>query len=271
MTEPTAAAAPAAPATPEHSGSAQAGPHVASALYRQVVLVDRQAHAGRRVQPVRDWRIATEMNAVMVTASEFLAAAREFPIAFVAVGAGPDGKAQISAVILLGLRERENLLVGSDGSWGARFLPAFLRRYPFAYLRGADERYSLAVDAAWPGFSTETGEPLFDAQGEISEHLAAVMKFLDAFEEDAARTRHFCERLVQLDLLRGGEIKGQLPDGTAVEATGFYMIDEAKLRALPDDTVLELHRSGALALIHAHLLSMGQVESLAGRLQQRAR
>ncbi|MCK6425877.1 MAG: SapC family protein [Burkholderiaceae bacterium] len=265
MTEPTAAA----PAAPDTPGNAQAGPNVASALYRQVVLVDRQAHARRRVQPVRDWRIAAEMNAVLVTGSEFAAAAREFAIAFVPVGPGGDGKPQVSPVVLLGLRERENLLVTPQGGWDARFLPAFLRRYPFAYVRGTDERFSLAVDAAWPGFGEQEGEPLFDAQGEITAHMAALLKFLDAFEEDAARTRRFCERLVQLDLLRGGEIKGQLADGSAVEATGFYMIDEAKLRALPDETVLELHRSGALALIHAHLVSMGQVEALAARLQQR--
>lgn len=267
MTDPTAAA----PAAPERHGPDAAGLQVASALYRQVVLVDRQAHARRRVQPVRDWRIAAGMNAVLVTASEYVTAAREFPIAFVPFGPGPDGRQRVSSVILLGLREHENLLVTPEGHWDARFLPAFLRRYPFAYVRGQDERLSLAVDAAWPGLGDQEGEALFDDRGEITEHLAAVLKFLDAFEEDAARTRHFCERLVQLDLLRGGEIKGQLPDGSPVEATGFYMVDEAKLRALPDETVLELHRSGALALIHAHLLSMGQVEALAARLHRRGR
>jgi hypothetical protein len=34
--------------------------------------------------------------------------------------------------------------------------------------------------------------------------------------------------------------------------------------------VLELHRNGVLALLHAHLLSMGQVQGLASRLLKRS-
>lgn len=256
---------------PRPNGAAQPAPATpsANALYREVVLVDRHAHAGKRVQPVTDWRIAAEMNAVFLTGAEFPAAARELPIAFVPVGRGADGKPQVNPVVLTGLRERENLLVTADGRWDAGFLPAFLRRYPFAYVRTESERFSLAVDIAWPGFNDSEGQPLLTEQHEPSPFLAEMMKFLDAFEEESARTRRVCERLVELDLLRGGEINGQTADGQPVQASGFFMIDEAKLRALPDEAVLELHRSGVLALIHAHLVSMGHIEGLARRLNAR--
>lgn len=238
-------------------------------LYREVVLVDRHSHAGKRVLPVTDWRIAAEMNAVFITGAEFPAAARELPIAFVPVGRGADGKPQVTAVVLTGLRERENLLVSAEGRWDAGFLPAFLRRYPFAYVRSEGERFSLAVDVAWPGFNDREGQPLLTEQHEPSAFLAEMMKFLDAFEEESARTRRFCDRLVELDLLRGGEINGQSADGQPVQAHGFFMVDEAKLRALPDEAVLELHRNGVLGLIHTHLVSMGHVEGLARRLNAR--
>jgi hypothetical protein len=51
---------------------------------------------------------------------------------------------------------------------------------------------------------------------------------------------------------------------------GFSVVDEEKLRALPDATVLELHRSGALGLIQAHLLSLGNAPRLLERLAPRA-
>ena len=35
---------------------------------------------------------------------------------------------------------------------------------------------------------------------------------------------------------------------------------------LPDEAVLELHRSGLMAVIHAHRVSMGHVQTLAARL-----
>lgn len=257
--------------SPRPNGADHPGPATlpAAALYRDVVLVDRNSHAGKRVQPVTDWRIAAEMNAVFLTGAEFPAASRELPIAFVPVGRGADGKPQVTPVVLTGLRERENLLVTAEGRWDAGFLPAFLRRYPFAYVRSEGERFSLAVDAAWPGFNDSEGQPLLTEQHEPSPFLAEVMKFLDAFEEESARTRRFCDRLVELDLLRGGEINGQTADGQPVQASGFFMIDEAKLRALPDAAVLELHHNGVLGLIHTHLVSMGHIEGLARRLNAR--
>jgi len=251
--------------SPRPNGAAQS----AAGLYREVVLVDRHAHAGKRVQPVTDWRIAAEMNAVFLTGAEFAAAARELPIAFVPVGRGADGKPQVTPVVLTGLRERENLLVTAEGRWDSGFLPAFLRRYPFAYVNTEGERFSLAVDAAWPGLNDHEGQPLLNEQHEPSAFLAEMMKFLDAFEEESARTRRLCDRLVELDLLRGGEINGQTAGGQPVQASGFFMIDEAKLHALPDAAVLELHRNGALGLIHTHLLSMGHIDGLARRLNAR--
>nr|WP_286180956.1 SapC family protein [Leptothrix sp. C29] len=72
--------------------------------------------------------------------------------------------------------------------------------------------------------------------------------------------------MVALDLLRGGEIRGEIAGGRRLNATGFFMIDEQRLATLPDEAVLELHRSGLMALIHAHRVSMGHVQTLAARL-----
>jgi hypothetical protein len=240
-----------------------------SLLYRALVLFDRKRHATHRLQPVRDWSIARELSAVMLTAAEFPIASREFAIAFVPTGRDAANQVQVTPVALLGLRERENLFVRPDGGWDARYLPAFLRRYPFAYLRTGEEQLSLAVDESWSGFGAVEGEALLDAEGQPSELLRAQMSLLDHFEQSVARTRVLGQKLVELDLLRGGSIQGQLANGTPVKAEGFFMVDEEKLRALPDAAVLELHRNGLLGVIHAHLLSMGQVETLAERMAQR--
>ncbi len=237
-----------------------------SVLYRQPVLLTREQHAGQRVVPVRDWRVARRLNAIPVTAIEFFEAAREFPIAFVPAGQDPQGRVQVSPVILLGLREGENLFVSSDGDWQATYLPAFLRRYPFAYASTDEGTLNLVVDAAWPGFGGASGDEVLDAAGEPTPVLQAVRQLLDNFERETVRTRVLCDRLVALDLLRGGEIQGVLPDGQPLNAGGFYMIDEARLATLPDEAVIELHRLGLLGLIHAHRVSMGHVQTLARRL-----
>lgn len=238
-------------------------------LYRQLTLLDRDRHAPLRITPVQDWRFVRGLNAVSVTVTEFLDVAREYPIAFVPVEHGADGQPQITPVALLSLRANDNAYVGPDGGWTARYLPAFLRRYPFTYVRNDVDGLSVALDDGWAGYSTTEGERLFDDAGQPSDYLQAMVQLLDRFEEDSVRTRALCARLVQLELLRSGEVKGRLDNGMDVNAAGFFMVDEAKLQALPDEVVLELHRSGALALIHAHLLSMGQVQAVADRLIQR--
>lgn len=237
-----------------------------SVLYRQPVPVTREQHAGHRVEPVRDWRVAQGLNAVPLTAIEFIEAAREFPIAFVPAGQDGQGRVQVSPVVLLGLREGENLFVGPAGEWQATYLPAFLRRYPFAYAATDEGTLNLVVDAAWPGFGGASGEEVLDAAGEPTPVLQAVLQLLDNFERETVRTRVLCDRLVALNLLRGGEIQGALPDGQPLSAGGFYMIDEARLATLPDEAVIELHRLGLLGLVHAHRVSMGHVQTLARRL-----
>jgi hypothetical protein len=56
-----------------------------------------------------------------------------------------------------------------------------------------------------------------------------------------------------------------LPDGNQLVVDGFFSLDEAKLSALPDATVLELHKNGALALIHAQQISLGHMRRLVER------
>lgn len=242
----------------------------ATGFYRQPTLLDRTKHQNLRMKPSSFWHLVRDMNAVFITGMEFPDVSREFPIAFVPTDRDAQGRAHVAPVALMGLRQNENLYVNPDGSWAARYAPAFLRRYPFAYTRLAEDQVGIVFDAAFEGFGQTEGELVLDEQGEPTEFFKNMREFLDRFEEESQRTRLMCDRLVELELLRGGEINGQLADGKTVKADGFFMIDEEKLRKLPDEVVLELHRNGVLALLHAHLLSMGQVNQLADRLLRRS-
>lgn len=240
-----------------------------SALYKNPVLLDRNEHRGKRIKQVADFSAAREMNAVFVNVVEFADCAKEFPVAFLASpGPDADSKPVVNPVVLLGLREAENLFV--EGTrWDARYIPAFVRRYPLAYAKSAEDRVSVVVDAAWPGFNDSEGELLVDDRGEATEYLKKYMAFLDEFEREAGRTRTFCEQLVELDVLRGAEVNGQLAEGVPLKVEGFFAVDEQRLLALPDAKLLELVKSGALALIHAHMLSMSNVQRLFERLAPR--
>ena len=48
-----------------------------------------------------------------------------------------------------------------------------------------------------------------------------------------------------------------LPDGQTLTVEGFKLVDEDKLRALPEPIVIELHRNGMLMLMNLHIASLG--------------
>jgi hypothetical protein len=99
--------------------------------------------------------------------------------------------------------------------------------------------------------------------------LQQAIRFLDEFERQMQQTQVACRRIVELGLLKPVNIDLKLPDGQNFNATGLQVVDEAKLRELPPDTAAELLRNGLMLLLHAHLISSGNVNRLGERLAVR--
>ncbi|AWK84925.1 hypothetical protein DEW08_00890 [Azospirillum thermophilum] len=76
------------------------------------------------------------------------------------------------------------------------------------------------------------------------------------------RTQEFARQLADLNLLKSWAIQTNGVDGQPQILDGLSIVDARKLAQLPDEAVLSLFRSGALAWIHAHLLSLGTVPAL---------
>jgi hypothetical protein len=238
-------------------------------LYRNPVPLDADEHRHKRLLPLTDYSIAGAMHASYIGIDEFALAALEYVIMFIDTAAESGGRAQVSPAVLLGMTPGENLMV--EGTrWTARYVPAFIRRYPFKTTDTGDPAtVSVLVDDAWSGFSDTQGEPLFEADGRPTPTLRSVLESIDRFEADALRTREFCAKLVQHDLLREMKADATLPSGQTLSVKGFYAIEEAALRSLPERTVLELHRDGSLAMMYAHILSLAHLRPLIERKAQR--
>ncbi|HJV63638.1 MAG TPA: SapC family protein [Albitalea sp.] len=238
-----------------------------SALYRQPELLDSKLHRDKKLQGLTDYSVAKGMHAVFLTATEFPPASLDLPIIFIHTGERlANGKAMVSPVALLGVTPNENLRVDDAGRWQGRYVPAFIRRFPFltAGVQGSDAP-AVFVDVSWPGFSDTEGEPLFDAEGRPTDALKRAIDFLQRFDEEQRRTRAFCERLVELDLLKEMEADAKLPSGEDLKVQGILAVDEDKLRGLPDKTVVELHRNGMLMLMQTQLISMNNMRELIER------
>jgi SapC len=187
------------------------------------------------------------------------------PILFV-----PDAKQQPSPVALLGLRRDENLFVEADGHWSGNYIPAFVRRYPFVLIEsGTPNELTVGIDAAYPGFNTEVGEPMFTEDGTEGPGLKRAIEFLNAYRIEATRTADFVAQLQRLDLLIPRGINIALKDGSKFALEGFFVVDEARLGKLDEKEAGNLVRSGHMGWIYMHLLSIHNIADLSSRLDPR--
>jgi hypothetical protein len=230
-------------------------------IYDRVVPVNRQTHRHTSVRKIASFAFAAELNTVPIVDVEFARVALEAPVVFARTETG------LVSLALMGTAERKNAFVGPDMQWTGRYVPAFLRRYPFVFsVEQGNDRMTLCMDESFEGLNTDNrGERMFDADGNATTYLETVLRFMEEYQATFNRTQAFCDRLEERDLLEEARIDYRLSDGTQGVVSGFLRVSADKLRALGDDVLGDMVRSGEMDLIQAHLLSLMNAESLVTR------
>ena len=231
-------------------------------IYERAVPVNQNQHRDLAVKTGGDYGFAKKVNSVPLLAAEFEPACAEYAIVF----AGQEK--EITPVVLLGIRDQENLYVDDKGGWHAKYIPAFVRRYPFVFSSDdKGETFTLCVDEDYHGVNRDgVGERLFDSAGERTQYLKTVLGFLQAYQAQFVATRAFCQRLVELNLLEAMMAEFTLRSGQRMTLGGFMSVNRQKLRALPGETLARLASLGELDLIYAHLHSQRNFTATAERV-----
>jgi hypothetical protein len=238
-------------------------------FYERPVPLNREAHKDLRIKQNLNLAFSAKAHSTPLAAVEFPLAAHSFPILF--AGDNPD---DLNPIVLLGIRQNENLMVDEEGRWtpGA-YIPAFIRRYPFVLAEREEgsedgDNFAVFLDEAYEGFSTEEGNRLFNEDGSDTAVLQQAVGFLGEFQQHITRTREFMKRLKDLDLLIERNIEVRMP-GKDTVINGLYVVDEQKLYGLDSDTLYALMQDGMLVWIFAHLFSLTQLEQLVQRMHER--
>lgn len=233
------------------------------AFYRKVVALNSEAHRNLKFAADKaTFTFARDTTAVLMAGVEFAEAAREYPIVFIR---GQDQK--MRPVALLGVRSGENLFVDEEGKWDARYIPAFVRRYPFVMAEGgAQGQLIVCIDENCQALNTEHGELLIDEAGRLQPRMTEIMQFLQNFQQEFARTELLMGQLDELGLFVQQGARFDTPAGETFQLNDFYLIDEAKFGQIADDKLPPLFRSGALGMVYLHLASLGNMRKLLDRL-----
>ena len=231
-------------------------------VYENAVPVSHARHGNWSVEAEADFAFSKSINSVPLTAVEFSSAAAEYVIIF----AG-SGDAVVPAV-LLGIRDQENLYLGEDKGWKAKYVPAFLRRYPFVFSsQDEGKTFTLCIDESFSGFNQQQrGQPLFEGERKPSQYIDNVLKFLQQYQAEFQRTQAFCKKLKDMNLLESMRAQIRLDSGENIALTGFMVVDRARLKTLSSEKLAELAKTDELELIYIHLYSMRNFAGMRERL-----
>jgi hypothetical protein len=225
-------------------------------FYKQPELLNVQAHGKLGITPQKEQPFAflRETQIVPITVAEFGHAALNYPIVFA-------GEEKTPAAVM-GMKQDHNAFVDDEGKLlDGVYVPAFIRRYPFASAKNAQDENNLmiCIDRSSAMITENPEVPFFQGEA-LTEMTSQAVEFVKAYEAETIGTANFIRVMNELDLFSTQDVVVAGPPGNEGDSNqhkmGNYIgISEEKMAALPADKLVELRDNGGLAAIYAHRLS----------------
>lgn len=228
-------------------------------MFKKLVPINSSQHKDIKLKRAQNYNFAKQVHVAPLLAHEFPQASSSFPIIF----HKNEESGDFQALALLGLEKEKNLLI-QDGNWMATYVPASIRRYPFAAasVNGDEGNMVICLDEEAEMFNTDEGEALFNEDGSEAEVLNQVKEFMNSFVEREAASRAFVKYIADKDLFTPRTVGYTNEQGERVNIGSFQALDEKKLNELTDEDFIEMRKRGYLPVVYAVLTSMQQMDSL---------
>ena len=219
-------------------------------FYRQPELLNPQVHGSLGlVQAERPYDFARNTRAVPITVPEFQVAQKSFPIIFAELD-------NPMPLVVVGRSDDVNLFVDADGNWEQGvYIPAYVRRYPFALATRSEDQFVVVVDRAADSVGENPDQPFFEGD-QVTAQTQSLIDFCGQYDAETRATAEFGVRLRELGLLTGQQVSRKKPDGQDEVIANYVAVDVDKLNALDANVLEDLFRKGYLSAIFAHLFSL---------------
>lgn len=227
-------------------------------MFKKLVPVSRERHLNTKVTPATGFGFARNFHIASVMVHEFVRASAIYPIVFLEDKANDEFR----PVVLLGLDGGENLFIDATDKWNASYVPAIIRRYPFALAGSAEGgQFTVCIDEESALVSETTGEALFDEKGEATLVIENVKRYLGELQQMEAFSRQFARYFAERNLFTPLNMRVRQREQVK-DISGCYVINEERINNLSNERFLELREMRYLAPIYAHLNSLAQIDRL---------
>jgi len=228
-------------------------------MFKSITPITLEKHKDTKVKQIDNFNFAKEVNMASIMVHEFSRAASVYPIVFVE----DKDKDMFKPVVLFGFDEGENLFVDEENKWKSSYIPAIIRRYPFALAKTDDNgRFTVCIDEESDFVNTDEGQALFE-KDEPAEVMERVKKYLAELQQMDAFTDEFCKFMGSKNMFTPLNMKIKV-DNEIKNISGAYIINEERLNALSDESYLEMRTKKFVPVIYSHLSSLSQIERLMG-------
>lgn len=204
-----------------------------------------------------DYRHAQHLHLVPIMAPEVSRLAGQLPLVF-----ARDGQGKVSLCALTGLSEGKNHCLNGNHRWQLIYVPAYLRTHPFRLMappkgKGEPNQRVLCVDVE-SHWVNDTGEEAFLDGDQPTPLVQETLQALGKQAKHFALTDRACQALMEAGVLT----QWPLTDHQGQPINGLLRLDEGKLAKVTPDTLVKLHKSGALAMAYAQAIGTHQLGAL---------
>ncbi len=218
-------------------------------LFSKIEALDSKNHKDTVILRDVNYSYAKETHSVPAVIGEVPLLSGTYPVAFVKLKDD-----SYSLVTVLSFSENSNAYIDDDGNWLAQYVPSYIRQYPFAAVRveGDEENKVMCLDPNAPHFDTstgkeESGQNLFDDEGNPGEILKIGIKLVEEFDLSIRQTKEFCDELAKSDLIEKRQENSEYGN------MQFYGIKVDEIKNVSEEKISEWQKKGYLNIL-LHLL-----------------
>lgn len=225
-----------------------------------MIPLNNKQHAILKIQQSNDVSRFKNQHLIPITVQDFIPLSTEFPIVFVK----NEETGQFISVAMMGIRSGINLYC-QDTEWSCAVAPIGFHNAPLSLVKTSENSDEVIVcfDEKSSLISNDSGEDLFDKQGQQTEFLNRKTQALLSVAEFTEQTQAIINILAQKKLLTSKQLNVKLTsEQEPVLISGIYLIDEKALSALSTEEFEDFRTKGLLPLIYAHLASLHQITRL---------
>ncbi|GAA0813893.1 hypothetical protein GCM10009111_09910 [Colwellia asteriadis] len=225
-----------------------------------MIPLNNKLHANVKIKKNNNVSRFKEQQLIPVTVQDFIPLSTEFPIVFVK----NEETGQFISVAMMGIRSGVNLYC-QDEKWSCAVAPLGFHNAPFSLIQTNEnsDEVVVCIDEKSVFVNTETGDALFDEQGEQTEFLKQRTQALLSVAEFTEQTQAIIDIFAKKRLLASKQLNVKLTsEQEPFLLNGIYLIDEKALNALSTEEFEDLRTKGLLPLIYAHLASLHQITRL---------